>query len=205
MLNQSGILIIIIILFFLICTLRSKSLETFITLTDNVIIPSNCYNYLVTNGTNFFLLNTKKVIDNTSNPLQFNTKKEAMDYLNTINNCTNKLPLVNLVKTKKKNNDPTVSYERQCNKNISTNLFNIDICTKYGNKNDILTNKYIENLNKIENEKNTFANYNNEKCMMDKIMKEDPKLEDSNFKSYFSKYFDNLNSIIDEKYLYIKN
>ena len=94
MLNQSGILIIIILLFFLICFLRSKSLENFITLTDNTIIPSNCYNYLLTNGSKFFLLNTKKIVDNISNPLVFNTKQDAMNYLNNNTSCSNKIPFV---------------------------------------------------------------------------------------------------------------
>ena len=204
MLNQSGILIIIIILFFLLCFLRSKSLENFITLANNAIIPSNCYNYLVTNGTKFFLLNTKKVIDDISNPLVFNTKHDAMAYLNTINICPNKIPFVDLV-MKKNNNDPTVSYERECNKKVAPNLFDIDICGKYGKDNNILTNKYLNRLNEIQNDKNTFADYNVETCMMDKVMKDEPQLEDSNFKNYFSKYFDNLNSNIDEKYLYITN
>jgi len=204
MLNQSGILIIIILLFFLICFLRSKSLENFITLTDNTIIPSNCYNYLLTNGSKFFLLNTKKIVDNISNPLVFNTKQDAMNYLNNNTSCSNKIPFVNLV-MKKKNNDPTVSYERQCNKEVAPNLFDIDVCNQYGTDNDILTNKYLNRLNEIQNDKNTFADYNVETCMMNKVMKDEPGLEDSNFKTYFSKYFDNLNSNIDEKFLYMTN
>ena len=204
MLNQSGILIILILLFFLICFLRSKSLENFITVVDNTIIPSNCYNYLVTNGTKFFLLNTKKVMDGISNPLTFDTKKDAMTYLNKMTTCTNQIPFVDLV-TKKNNNDPTVSYERECSKQVAPNLFDIDICGIYGKDNSMLTNNYLKRLNKIENDKNSFADYNIESCMMNKVMKEEPDLEDSNFKSYFAKYFDNLNSNIDEKYLYITN
>jgi hypothetical protein len=37
------------------------------------------------------------------------------------------------------------------------------------------------------------------------MLKHEPRLEDSNFKTYFSKYFDNLNSNIDEKFLYMTN
>ena len=50
-----------------------------------------------------------------------------------------------------------------------------------------------------------FADYNIETCMINKVMNEDPKLDDSNFKTYFSKYFDTLNSNIDEKFLYVTN
>ena len=39
--------------------------------------------------------------------------------------------------------------------------------------------------------------------MMDKVMKEYPNLDDSNFKKYFSNYFNTLNSNIDENFLYV--
>ena len=68
-----------------------------------------------------------------------------------------------------------------------------------------LLNKYVAKLNKIENDKKVFADYNIESCMMNKVMTEDPSLDDTNFKSYFENYFNNLNSNIDEKYLYITN
>ena len=50
-----------------------------------------------------------------------------------------------------------------------------------------------------------FADYNIESCMIDKVMKENSDLDDSNFKTYFSQYFDHINSNIDEKYLYLTN
>ena len=50
MLNTAGIILIIIVLIALICFLRSKSLDSFIIFVDDVVIPSSCYNYLVTNG-----------------------------------------------------------------------------------------------------------------------------------------------------------
>ena len=212
MLNIAGIVLIIIILFFLICFLRSQSLDTFISLIDD-IIPSNCYNYLVSNGYKFFLINTKKVIDGVTNPLAFNTKNEALQFL-TNNNCTTELPFVDLV-THKKIEDPTVSYERECNKQLAPQLFDLDVCNKYGPDDDIKTieyNKQLKELKKLKrdtnhktgkNIKNIFNDYKTETCMMDKIMKDNTDLDDIHFKSYFAKYFDNLNSNIDEKYLYI--
>ena len=201
MLNSAGIVLIIIILFFLICFLRSQSLENFISLIDENI-PSNCYNYLVSNGNNFFLLNTKKVIDGITNPLTFNTKKEALHHLSN-NKCPIDIPFVDLV-TNKKLEDPTVSYERECNRKIATNLFDLNICSEYGDESTD-TIKYKKKMKEMDNDKTAFANYNAEKCMMDKVMKDEPDLDDTNFKTYFSKYFDNLNSNIDEKYLYVTN
>lgn len=203
MLNSAGIVVIIIILVCLIYLLRSKAVDNFIVFVDDVVIPASCYNYLVTNGSKFFLLNTKKMIDGTTNPLTFNTKLEAQNYLKKIK-CPIDLPFVDLV-MRKKNDDPTVSYERECSKKIAPNLFDLDVCGKYGTDDDTLTNKYLAKLNKIETDKKIFADYNVETCMMDKVMKEDPSLDDTNFKTYFAQYFDTINSNIDEKFLYVKN
>ena len=60
-----------------------------------------------------------------------------------------------------------------------------------------------EAINKIESDKAQYSNYDLETCMINKASKEDPKLDDTHFKDYFSKYFDRMNSNIDEKYLYI--
>ena len=203
MLNIAGIIVIILILLFLIYFLRSNTLDNFIVFVDDIIIPTSCYNYLVTNGSKYFLLNTKKIIDGVTNPLTFNTKIDAQTYLKN-SKCPIDIPLVDLV-MRKKNEDPTVSYERECSKKVAPNLFDLDVCGKYGFDNEISTNKYLAKLNQIENDKNIFADYNVETCMMDKVMKEDSSLDDSNFKSYFSQYFDNLNSNIDEKFLYVTN
>ena len=199
----SGFIVIVLLLLFLIYILHNKSLDNFIVFVDDVIIPKNCYNYLVTNGEKFFLLNTKKMIDGVTNPLTFNTKEEAKQYLKKAE-CPTNIPFVDLV-MRKKLEDPTVSYERQCNKIVSPNLFDIDVCGKYGTDTDVLQNKYRAKLNQIENDKKVFADYNVETCMMDKVMKENPDLDDAHFKSYFSKYFDHLNSNIDDKFLYTTN
>ena len=202
-LDFAGIIVIILLLIFLIYFLHSKSLDNFIIFVDDVIIPKSCYNYLVTNGNKYFLLNTKKMIDGVTNPLTFNTKLDAQKYLKNAK-CPINIPFVDLV-MRKKNDDPTVSYERECNKKVAPNLFDLDVCGKYGTDNDTLTNKYLARLNKVENDKKIFADYNVETCMIDKVMKEDSSLDDTNFKTYFSQYFDNMNSTIDEKYSYMKN
>jgi hypothetical protein len=203
MLNCAGICVIILLLLFLIYFLRSNALDNFIVFVDDVIIPDSCYDYLVTNGKHFFLLNTKKIIDGVTNPLTFNTKEDAKNFLNN-SKCPVNIPFVDLV-VKKKNDDPTVSYERECSKKVAPNLFDIDICGKYGTDNDTLRNKYMSRLNEIENDKKVFADYNVETCMIDTVMKENPELDDSHFKKYFSDYFNSLNSHIDEKFLYVTN
>jgi len=203
MLNIAGLCLVILLLVFLIYFLQSKTLDNFIIFVDDVVIPTSCYDYLITNGNKFFLLNTKKIIDGVTNPLTFNTKEDANAYLKN-SKCPTNIPFVDLV-MRKKNDDPTVSYQRECNKKVAPNLFDIDVCGKYGTDNDILTNKYMSKINQIENDKKIFSNYNNETCMMETVMKENPDLNDSNFKNYFAKYFNNVNSNIDEMFLYVTN
>ena len=101
MLNIAGLCVVIILLLFLIYFLRGKTLDNFIIFVDEVIIPNSCYDYLVTNGNNYFLLNTKKIIDGTTNPLTFATKDDAYTYLKN-NNCPTNIPFVDLVMKKKK-------------------------------------------------------------------------------------------------------
>jgi hypothetical protein len=201
MVNIVGIIVIVIFLILLIYLLKSRVIDNFIVFLDDVVIPTTCYNYLVTNGKNYFLLNTKKILDGVTNPLQFNTKVEAINYLKNAK-CPLNIPFVDLL-VHKKLEDPTVSFQRECNVKVAPNLFDLDICGTYGSDNDTLTSKYITKLNKIENDRTQYSNYDLESCMIDRATKEDPKLDDTHFKDYFAKYFDRMNSNIDEKYLYI--
>ena len=201
MINTTGIIVIIIIMIFLICILRNKSLDGFIVFLDDIIIPKSCYNYIVTNGKKFFLLNTNKILDGVTNPLSFNSKQEAVKYLKDSQRPDN-IPFVDLV-MRKKSDDPTLSFQRECGKKVAPNLFDLDICGAYGNTNDTLTNSYLTKLNKIENDKKIYSNYDIETCMINKAATEDPELDDTHFKDYFATYFDRMNSNIDEQYLYV--
>ena len=202
MLNTVGIIVVIIIIVFLIYILHTKSLDSFIVLLDDIVIPKDCYDYLVSNGSQFFLINTKKMLNGTSNPIAFNTKADAIKFLSTSTNCPDNIPFVDLT-VKKKIEDPTVSYQRECNKKVSPKLFDLDVCGTYGSDADSLSGKIISRINKIENDKSIYANYDIETCMINKAIIEEPALDDTNFKDYFAKYFDRLNSGIDEEYLYI--
>ena len=201
MLNSAGIIVTIIILIFLIYILRNKALDNFIVFLDDIIIPTSCYNYLVTNGKQFFLLNTKKILDGITNPLTFNNKIDAINYLKSYK-CPENIPFVDLV-IRKKIDDPTVSFQRECSKKVAPNLFDIDVCGTYGSDYDTITGKTLAKLNKTENDKKIYSNYDIESCMIDKAITNDIELDDTNFKDYFAKYFDRMNSNIDEQYLYV--
>ena len=49
MLNTAGIIVTIILLIFLVYILRNKAIDNFVVFLDDIIIPTSCYNYIVTN------------------------------------------------------------------------------------------------------------------------------------------------------------
>ena len=201
MLNVAGVIVILLLLIFLIHILRNKTLDNFAVFLDDLVIPTTCYNYIVTNGKNYFLLNTNKILDGISNPLTFKNKVDAINYLKA-SKCPDNIPFVDLV-MRQKIDDPTVSFQRECGKKVAPNLFNLDVCGTYGSDYDTNTGNTLTKINNIENDKKLYTNYDLERCMTDKAISYDNELDDTHFKDYFSKYFDRMNSNIDEKYLYI--
>ena len=199
--NIIAIIVIIIILIVLYIIIKNRTLDNFIVFIDDVVIPKTCWDYLVSNGSQYFLFNSKMLVDGVNNPLKFATKQSAIDYLKT-NNCPVNIPYVNLVMHKKVD-DPTVSFQRECNKKVAPNLFDLDICGTYGSDYDTLTGTYLSKINKIESDKTIYSDYDVESCMIKKASTEDPELDDTHFRNYFQQYFDRMNSNIDEKYLYI--
>ena len=133
-LQVEGIICIVIVLLILIYLIRNKTMENFIVLLEEVIIPKNCPNYLVTDGTFYYLMNTRLPYDGVTNPLKFESQQEANNYLSQ-NKCPS-LEAVNLVVSKNKA-DPTDSYEKICAKDTATKIFNDDVCNQYGNQEQI--------------------------------------------------------------------
>jgi hypothetical protein len=199
--NIIGLVVIGIILMTVYIIFKNKSIDNFIVFLDDKVIPKSCPDYLVTNGQNYFLLNSHMIIDGINNPKKFNTKYEAIQYLKT-NRCVENIPFVDLV-MRKKTEDVTVSYEHKCNRKIAPNLFNLDICSTYGSDNDTNTSNYLANINKITSNRKIYSNYDQEECMIDEAVKQNPELNDSKFKKYFSQYFERMNNNIDQQYLYV--
>lgn len=201
MLNTAGIIVTILLLICLIYILSNKTLDNFAVFLDDIVIPTTCYNYMVTNGKKYFLLNTNKILDGITNPLTFNNKIDAINYLKN-SKCPENIPFVDLV-MRKKIDDPTVSFQRECGKKIAPNLFDLDVCGTYGSDYDTNTGNTLAKINKIENDKKLYSNYDIETCMIDRATTYSPELDDTHFKDYFAKYFDRMNSNIDQQYLYI--
>jgi hypothetical protein len=199
--NFIGLIVIGIILIVIYIIFKNNSVDNFIVFLDEKIIPKSCPDYLVTNGKNYFLLNSRMIIDGVKNPMKFDTKNSAVEYLK-INNCVVDIPFVDVV-MRKKTEDVTVSLDRKCNKKISPNLFNLDICNTYGSDYDTTSGNYISKINKITNDKKLYSNYDQEECMISEAIENNPELDDTNFKKQFSQYFDRMNNQIPEEYLYI--
>jgi hypothetical protein len=201
-LSLAGVICAVIVLCLLMYLLKTNVIDNFVVFLDEIVIPKDCYNYLVTDGSKFYLLDTRKIFNNETNPLPFNTKAEALAFLNR-GKCETNLPFVNLKNKKRKFEDPTVSFQRECNRKIAPNLFDLDICSSYSTDTDQSSAQLYAKLNKIESDKKVFANYDAETCMIDKAISEDKSLDDKQFKTYFADYFNRINSNIDEKFLYV--
>ena len=89
----------------------------------------------MTDGTSFYLMNTRLPYDGITNPLKFESQQdEANNYLSQ-NKCPS-LEAINLVVSKNKA-DPTDSYEKVCAKDTATKIFNDDVCNQYGSQEQI--------------------------------------------------------------------
>ena len=199
--NIIGLVVIGIILMSLYIIFKNKSVDNFILFLDEKVIPKSCPDYLITNGHSYFLLNSRMIIDGVNNPKKFETKKAAIEYLKA-NNCVENIPFVDLV-MRKKTEDVTVSYDRKCNRKIAPNLFDLDVCGTYGSDNDTTASNLLAKINKITSDRKIYSNYDQEECMIDEAVKQNPELDDSKFKKYFSQYFDRMNNNIPEQYLYV--
>ena len=179
-------------------------LDSFVVFLDENVIPKDCYNYLVTDGSKFYLLDTRKLYDGKTNPRPFGTRDSAIEYLKNIG-CATNLPFVDLLVKGKNPEDPTVSYQRECNRKVAPHLFDLDICNTYGKDLDVSSAGGFAKVNKIETDRAQYANYDAETCMIKRAVKTDPALDDAHFKQNFSKYFNQLNDTIDKQFLYVSS
>lgn len=146
--DMIGVSLMVLVLGCLIWVLKNKYIENFIVLIDEIIIPNECPNYLVTDGMNYYLINSKKVFDGVNNPLKFNSKQDAETYLET-NKCP-KLDVIDLV-VKKDNTDVSVPYERECAKKVAYNIFDEDVCNNYASDEQMyLLQSYTKSLTNLK-------------------------------------------------------
>lgn len=119
--------VLLIALFVLlgICLFNRRQMEKFIVTVEETILPSNCPDYLVTDGQNFYLIFNKKPFDGISNPLVFQDLADVKLTLKSMD-C----PMLDIVPLRRKTNhkDPWDNYERQCGKQIARPLHSLESC-----------------------------------------------------------------------------
>ena len=119
--------VLLIALFVLlgICLFNRRQMEKFIVTVEETILPSQCPDYLVTDGQNFYLIFNKKPFDGVSNPLVFQDLADVKLTLKELN-C----PMLDVVPLRRKTNpkDPWDNYERQCGKQIARPLQSLESC-----------------------------------------------------------------------------
>ena len=122
------VILIIIILVCLVLQYKPVSIEGFGVFIKDIIIPTQCYDYLVTDGSKYYLMNSRKLYDGVNNPKEFNNIDDAYKYCDSIK-CQ-RVDLIDLV-TRKNQDDPQVTMERMCAKRVATNLFDSNVCSDY--------------------------------------------------------------------------
>lgn len=160
--------------------------ENFIVLNHEVTVPPSCPNYLYTDNINYYLYNSRLPVNGITNPVRFNTFEEAKAQLDNAK-CPD-IPYVNL-EVKKNKDDPTVDYERDCNKRIApfNYLFNKQVADAGDN-----IPKIREYQKMAEREQ---VNFDLETCMIDRINKENPHLAINNTDLNYINDYDSIQGI----------
>ena len=195
--NTNIILVFIIILLLLIAMKDNVQVNTFVSkfvnkckgnksLIDNFVVLDNAnantnitYDYLLTNGTLFYLYNSRAFEKEGENPKVFETLDEAEAFRKQTN--TPQLEVTNIY-IKKNTDDPVENYERECAKEISPFNFKMNTCFAYS--------KNIETLNKnksILDDMNA-SDHQLEACILKKVLEDNPDLTPETYNEKEIKY-----------------
>jgi hypothetical protein len=184
---QSETLLIILVIVIIILVgykllFNDKNKDTFLVLMDDETTRNNrCFEYLLYDGSSYYLFDSRIPIDGIQNPMKFASAGLANEYLKIISNngvsgCT-ALPVIDLRANKVPFDsfghllDPQVNYERECNKKLATYMNHLGMCLDYS-KTDEEYKKYLA----ITNDTNQLVNYDLESCMGQTVKDRDPDL-----------------------------
>jgi hypothetical protein len=119
------VLFVVLVAGVLYCSISGGALENFIVTVDEVDIPDQCPDYMTTDGAKFYLVWNKQPLDGTTNPMTFDTQASAFDWL-----AAHKCPQLEPIPLTRITNpaDPTVSYERECNKQTANPNYWVGRC-----------------------------------------------------------------------------
>jgi hypothetical protein len=170
------IILVIIIIILIGYRLLFTNKEGFLVLIDDETPRgSKCFEYLVYDGTAYYLFDSRLAIDGIQNPMKFITVTLANEYLKTCG-CIG-LPVIDLRANKVPFDsfghllDPQVNYERECNKKLATYMNHLGKCLDYS-KTDEDYKKYLA----ITNDTTQLVNYNLESCMGQTVKDRNPDL-----------------------------
>jgi hypothetical protein len=181
------IILLIIILIYCVCSCKSGFQNRYSVNQFNIDGLNNLsvidedknrklvYDYLLTDGSLFYLYNSRDLFIERKNPVIFETLEEAEKYRNSTS--TPALNITNLL-IKKNADDPTENYERACSKKISPFNSRMNTCFSYSkSEEDIKKNQDL--INDLSS-----GDHQLESCIIDSIGEENPdlKLESNNQK-----------------------
>lgn len=181
------ILIILLLLsIILVYIFYFRKNENFMVTTDQFNLNSDCPDYLIYNGDKFFLVNNK----NPDRPESFNTLDEAHNRLKQYG-CPEFKPIY-LTKNKLSNDyfDPTVSFNRLCNKKIAEGNFVYQMANYEITDNNNNIKNINNNINNFENNINENENNSQES---DKV-----KVASWSESSSIKKYYDMIYNFLDK-------
>ena len=163
----------------------NKSLIDTFTVLDDANVNTNTntnnitYDYLLTNGTLFYLYNSRAFEKEGENPKVF----ETLDEVTAFRKKTNTPPLeVTNIYIKKNTDDPVENYERDCGKEIAPFNSRMNTCLAYS--------KNIETLNKnksILDDMNA-SDHQLESCILKKVLEDNPDLTPETYNEKEIKY-----------------
>jgi hypothetical protein len=196
--NTNIILVFIIILLLLIAMKDNMQVNKFVSkfvnkykgnksLIDNFVVLDNAnantnnitYDYLLTNGTLFYLYNSRAFEKEGENPKVFETLDEAEAFRKKTN--TPPMEVTNIY-IKKNIDDPVENYERECAKEISPFNSKMNTCFAYS--------KNIETLNKNKTllDDMNASDHQLEACQLKKVLEDNPDLTPDNYSEKEIKY-----------------
>ena len=181
----SIVVFIIILVIIIVVVIASKQTDGFIVLVDDhTPIPSDCPEYLYTDGKHYYAHNSRKPIDGEKNPMKFDTLEGAKAYMKE-KKCSLDIPVNNLV-VNKTGKDPTDIYEYECARKIAPYIQSAEKCMYYS--------KDLDEVRKIQNSLDdpaTFTNYDLETCIVDLVGKDanfNPRGTNEPYQSIFSSF-----------------
>jgi hypothetical protein len=129
--SYSLLLFLVIVIIYILITRYNinKYFENFIVTVDEIVLGSNCPDYLAYDGSQYYLVFNNKSFDGINNPLHFTSLEQVKNKLLELK-CPESPYIKNMVilSRERNNDDPQETLERKCAKHIAVNKKSLDKC-----------------------------------------------------------------------------